>query len=154
MFGPARSGARRAGDPMRQRSRRDVLSLRRAVRMGSVAGTSWVFALCFLLTAATSSAQAKPLFPGLYFGVGSYPGSLAAGDFNGDGFVDAVVTANPNYTYQPIVYVLFGRADETFAPPVAVEPSTGVSGVIVADVDGDGRDDIVGLNYSSILIFL
>src|SRR5438093_3617909 len=133
MFGPARTGARRAGDPMRQWSRRAVLSLRRAVRSGpvrhcpqpdgplssrprvtpateratrgvmmrarKVAGTSWLFALCFLITAAASSAQTKPLFPGLYFGVGSSPGSLAAGDFNGDGFVDAVVTANHNYPY-------------------------------------------------------
>src|SRR5467141_1604207 len=150
MFGPARTGARRAGDPMRQRSRRVVLSLRRAVRIGSVAGTSWVFALCFLFTAAASSAQTKPLFPGLYFGVGSSPTSLAAGDFNGDGFVDAVVTAT--LYDQPAAYVLFGRADRTFAPPVALESISGVSAVIVADVDGDGRNDIVGLNYFSILI--
>src|SRR2546425_8451114 len=176
MFGPARTGARRAGDPMRQRSRRAVLSLRRAVRIGpvrprvtpateratrgvmmrarKVAGTSWVFALCFLLTAAARPAQTKPLFPGLYFGVGSSPTSLAAGDLNGDGFVDAVVTAYPNYPYQPNVYVLFGRADGTFAPPVAVESTSGVSAVIVADVDGDGHDDIVGLYGFSILILL
>jgi len=123
------------------------------MRAGRVAGIS-CFALCFLVAAAASSAQTKPLFPGLYFGVGSSPTSLAAGDFNGDGFVDAVVTAYPYYPYQPNVYVLFGRADGTFAPPVAVESTSGVSVVIVADVDGDGHDDIVGLYGFSILILL
>jgi len=128
--------------------------LEKMMRARRVAGTSLAFVLCILVATAASSAQAKPLFPELFFGVGPDPTSLAAGDFNRDGFVDAVVTTNPNYPYPPNASLLFGRADGTFAPPVTVESSTGMSAVAVADVDGDGRDDLVGHSYSSIFILL
>jgi len=41
---------------------------------------------------------AKPLFPGLVLRTGSYPNSLAAGDFNHDGITDLVVTNESIYS--------------------------------------------------------
>jgi Bacterial Ig-like domain (group 3)/FG-GAP-like repeat/FG-GAP repeat len=79
-------------------------------------------------------------------GVSSSPTSVATGDFNGDGFLDLVVSAGNDNT----VNVLTGNGDGTFNP-LEVRYGTGATpySAVVADFNGDGKSDIVVANSGS-----
>ncbi len=87
-------------------------------------------------------------------GQGAY--SIALGDFNGDGKQDIVVAnycaSSTDCTNGSTVGVLLGNGDGTFQPPLTY--LTGGQGgfflsLVVADVNGDGRPDLVVANSSS-----
>ncbi len=74
--------------------------------------------------------------------------SLVVGDLNGDGRPDIALTAN----FSPGgVSVLLGNGDGTFQTQSAsagpAEP-LGLYNVVVADLNGDGRPDIITANYN------
>ncbi len=69
------------------------------------------------------------------------PNALACGDLNGDGRADLVLLSE-NYTY-----VLFQRPDHTLGEPEKVPISTPVKSVQIVDVDGDGRNDLLLVNW-------
>jgi hypothetical protein len=78
---------------------------------------------------------------------GFYAFSVAVADVNGDGKPDLVVT---NF-YSNTVGVLLGNGDGTFQP-VVTYGTAGAGGsnpysVAVADVNGDGKPDLVVVNY-------
>jgi hypothetical protein len=90
---------------------------------------------------------------------------LFHGDFNGDGNQDLLAIGSPSI-YQYNSYIYFGRGDGTFGPLTPVPNSSTVFPQAyygkVADLNGDGRDDIfssdingttVG-NYSNIYVGL
>ncbi len=65
---------------------------------------------------------------------------VATGDFNGDGILDFVVSNHA----QKNVMVFTGVGDGTFAPgSVVLTPSNLLHDVVVADFNGDGKDDAV-----------
>ena len=82
------------------------------------------------------------------------PGSPAAssifhGDFNGDGNQDLIALGFPSPT-QGAPYVYFGNGDGSFRSPLQVpNPSPLLPGAVVADLNGDHRDDL--LNNLTIL---
>jgi hypothetical protein len=80
------------------------------------------------------------------FQTGKTPRRLAVGDFNGDGRLD-LVTANEG---DNTASILLGNGDGTFASGIAAAPAPDLRPfqVAIADVNGDGRLDIVTANRS------
>src|SRR5262249_53564213 len=66
------------------------------------------------------------------------PNRIAAGDLDGDGKLDLVVTYFPQST----LGVLFGKGDGTFRPVVDYPAGQSPESPIVADFDRDGRLDV------------
>jgi hypothetical protein len=81
------------------------------------------------------------------------PYAVAVGDFNGDGKADLAVT-NYSSTGFPFaegksVSILLGNGDGTFQPPVEFAAGSGPMSIAVADMNGDGRLDLVVANNFS-----
>ena len=76
--------------------------------------------------------------------MGSGPGGLAVGDFNGDGVPDLVVANHNSHN----VSVLLGRGDGTFWPAEYYAVGWTPAGLAVADLNGDGKHDIIVVNHN------
>jgi len=111
-------------------------------------------ALALLLaTAGTAQAQTSASFASIVSystGTGGSPTSVAVGDVNGDGRPD-LVTANSSNIGTGTAGVLLGLAGGGFAAMTNYPTgSTGIpQSVAVADVNGDGRPDLVAANGNS-----
>jgi autotransporter-associated beta strand protein len=79
------------------------------------------------------------------FATGAEPGSIAVGDFRGDGLTDLAVVNRGSST----VSVLLGNGDATFQAaqnyPVGVLPEA----IAVADINGDSKPDLIVVNLVS-----
>jgi hypothetical protein len=69
--------------------------------------------------------------------------SLAAGDLNGDKLTDLVLLGDNN------IYFLAQNPDHTLAEPQKIPYSGEVKAIQVLDIDGDGRDDLLLVNWDS-----
>src|SRR5438876_9806937 len=69
------------------------------------------------------------------------PNALNAGDLNGDGRTDLVLLAENH------VYFLAQKQDHTMAEPEKIPFSGVIKSVQVVDVDGDGRSDLLLVNW-------
>ena len=82
---------------------------------------------------------------GAYDSGGVSPSYVAVGDFNGDGFLDFVVSNySPDNPYgQSPLRVLVGEGTGQFQTPAIYSPSG--SGGVIADFNGDGKPDVAVL---------
>lgn len=133
-------------------------------RTATTIGRTIVFALVvpFLVFAAPSvfgqGAPPNPLFlpPVLYPSGSGAPSSVVVADLNGDGNPDLVVADCGTQSGCPpegTVGVLLGNGDGTFKPVVTYGTGGGGSSVtqaVVADINGDGKLDIVVSSSCSI----
>jgi hypothetical protein len=74
------------------------------------------------------------------------------GDFNADGKVDLAVvnaTGSKSYGFKSTVSVLLGNGNGTFQPPLTSSAGPTASFVISADLNGDGKPDLVVANPGS-----
>ncbi len=78
-----------------------------------------------------------------YSGAGD---SIAAGDFDGDGRVDIVVSAWGNGVREGTASVFLNRGDGTFALPATYSANLQAQSVAVGDFSGDGRLDFAVTN--------
>lgn len=83
------------------------------------------------------------------------PFPLLHGDFDGDGNQDLVVQGTMD-NYSPQAYFLHGKGDGTFTPPVVIsyvvggEPATIATNSSVADLNRDGRDDLISMDMYAV----
>ena len=92
----------------------------------------------------------QPAVP--YNSGGIYPDGVAIADLNFDGKADLVVANSSTSTTinQGDVGVLIGNGDGTFQPVVAYPASEfGAAAIKVADMNGDGKPDVVVVNCSA-----
>jgi hypothetical protein len=88
--------------------------------------------------------------PPVNYTVGVAAIEAAAGDFNGDGFLDIAVANAASST----VSVLLGNGDGTFQPAVSYATPSGPQGVSIADLNGDGKLDLIIPNSTSVSVLL
>ncbi|HUI26191.1 MAG TPA: VCBS repeat-containing protein, partial [Candidatus Kryptonia bacterium] len=88
-------------------------------------------------------------------GVGG-PGGMAIGDLNGDAFPDLAVAAEGNGDADGTLSVLFGHGDGTYNALPAIPAGSKSSKVVIADFNGDNKNDIAVANTGSndVAVFL
>src|SRR5262249_15519382 len=101
--------------------------------------------LCSLLLEQIEGRVVPSFVAPRAFGIGPYPSSLRAGDFNGDGVLDL---AAANFDANSVSAIL-GNGDGTFQPPRSLTAGTGPISLGVSDFNGDGTLDLVVANADS-----
>ena len=92
------------------------------------------------------SLLAVTFAPPVDYPAGTYPNSVAVGDFNGDG-QDDLATAHDEVVGST-VSVLLNDGDGTFGPKTDYTVGGWMYSVVAGDFNGDGRDDLATANSS------
>jgi hypothetical protein len=109
------------------------------------------------LTANTGVTIPPPIYHSLAVSHGwptgyFMPQTMALGDFNNDGYLDAVVTGHISRA----IAVSMGKSDGTFGTSTLVESSLGGDvrpySLVVDDFDQDGHLDIITSNYNAVTL--
>jgi hypothetical protein len=87
------------------------------------------------------------------FTVGSSPRSVAVGDFNGDSKLDVAV-ANYGSSSASTISILLGNGAGGFAPANNIAAGPELGQVVAADLNGDGRLDLITKSISYEILIL
>ncbi len=82
------------------------------------------------------------------FGTGPFPHGIAVSDYNNDGKVDLAVTSNNLDVVSILTNTSVGPGNISFAARIDFATGSAPQDVSDADLDGDGKPDIVVTNYS------
>jgi subtilisin family serine protease len=85
-------------------------------------------------------------------------GTLAAGDFNHDGYLDLAIASGADQTGTATVTIYLGHGDGTFAAQTPITFSTSspnhwIQGLWVGDFNGDGKVDLLAWFYVNVVPF-
>jgi hypothetical protein len=103
-------------------------------------------ALCASAMASSTALAAYSLSPSQTFTTSSWADAVAVGDVNGDGRDDVVLTTTYYFdaTNDYKVFVFFQKSDGTLDLPKKYSyPMANNTGLAMADLDHDGRSDII-----------
>src|ERR1039458_9223152 len=113
-------------------------------------------ATCLLLVLPSLAAQTPNFASRRDYYLGGFPQVVALGDFNGDGILDFFTEQERVYFdgdgkldlacvdgVGAYVAIAFGNGDGSFAAPVFLPLNFAGGAVAVADLNGDGKPDIV-----------
>jgi VCBS repeat protein/PASTA domain-containing protein len=102
-----------------------------------------------LASAAAASSPKVPTFAAARdYAAGEGPSAIAAGDLNGDGAADLVVSDNADQQCPSAIAVLLNRGGAGLAEPVTYPTGDNcVLALAIGDFNRDGRQDIVAANW-------
>jgi hypothetical protein len=112
-------------------------------RVDLVVGNYYVDTVSILLGSGDGNFGAPQAFT-----IGNGPLMVATGDFNGDGALD-VAAANYQRALPSTVSVLLGNGNGTLGQLRSYPTGVGPASIAVADLDGDGKQDLAVPNYGS-----
>ncbi|MCC3153338.1 FG-GAP-like repeat-containing protein, partial [Hymenobacter sp. BT770] len=103
-----------------------------------------------LLNTAATGAATPSFAAQATFATGSSPSSVAVADVNGDGKPDLLVANNTSSTVGVLLNATAtGAATPSFAAQAAFATGSNPLSVAAADVNGDGKPDLLTANYTS-----
>ncbi len=109
---------------------------------------SFVSSVSVLLGNGDGTFQAQQNFDQTFSFFPETSAAVTVADMNHDGRPD-IVTIVKNQSNQAFVHVLLGNGNGTFQNPTAFQADSNAIAVAVADVDGDGKPDVVTANGTS-----